>query len=203
MGKKVNHKVIVRLAENNANKRLTEHIVWLLAREPGVNTRPLVYLCIGSDRYTGDALGPLVGSYLEEHGVGNIYGSLDNPVHAGNLVDTIDEIAKKYNNPLIIAVDACLGKLGEVGNVEAWSGGIEAGIAVGNRLPCVGDVAVIGVVNTGGQMGYLDLHSTPLSIVVKLSKVISISLLAVHKCLRSSDAAACFAVPNGEIIRPT
>ena len=147
-------------------------LIHLLANQPEIRTRPVIMLCIGSDRYTGDSLGPLVGSYLEEIGGFNIYGSLEQPIHAGNLEETIKCIEQRYFNPVIIAVDACLGKEHEIGNIEIWEGSLEAGIAVGNRLPSIGTISIVGVVNRGGQVGYLELQTTPLSIVVKLSKII-------------------------------
>ncbi|MBP2645332.1 MAG: sporulation protein YyaC [Firmicutes bacterium] len=203
MGKKFINKGIVKVTDANVCEKLTEHLLGLLAREKEVTSRPLVFLCIGSDRYTGDALGPLIGTYLAENGVQNIYGNLDHPVHAGNLVEVTQTIFARYSNPLIVAVDACLGKTGEIGNIEAWAGGIEAGIAVGNRLPSVGNIAVIGVVNAGGQLGYLDLHSTPLAIVVKLSKVIGAAFLAVYDLFCLGEAAACRGTANWGKVRPT
>lgn len=183
-------KLILNLRDNDLGDRLTRHITGLLEAQEGLAIRPLVALCIGSDRYTGDALGPLVGTFLEERDACVVYGSLDRPVHAGNLVDTINIINTCYFHPIIIAVDACLGKASEIGNIEAWEGGVEAGIAVGNRLPCVGDISVIGVVNAGSQLGYLDLQSTPLSIVVKLSQAIGEALVASLARMASRDAAA-------------
>ncbi|HMM20255.1 MAG TPA: spore protease YyaC [Selenomonadales bacterium] len=190
MGNKITNKLVVSLADSCAGPKLTEHILQLLYRQEAAATRQLVALCIGSDRYTGDSLGPLVGSYLEENTGITVYGSLDHPVHAGNLVEIIRLIHTRYSQPLIVAVDACLGKSHEVGNIEAWEGGIEAGIAVGNRLPCVGHISLIGVVNAGGQLGYLDLQSTPLSIVMKLSKVIGASLSEAARGRALLDAAA-------------
>ena len=56
---------------------------------PIVNSsRPIVVLCIGTDRSTGDSLGPLVGNklkFLIRNKV-HIYGSLECPVHAKNLI---------------------------------------------------------------------------------------------------------------------
>ncbi len=155
-----------------ARDKLYEHALCLLHKQEGFSIRPLVILCIGSDRYTGDALGPLIGSHLREHVDCIVFGSLECPVHAGNLVETIAIINHQYHHPIIIAIDACLGKSNEIGNIEIWEGGLQAGIAVGNNLPSVGHISIIGVVNAGGQIGYLDLQSTPLSIVMKLSKII-------------------------------
>ena len=48
--------------------------------------QPLIIVCIGTDRATGDCLGPLVGQYLQNHSsFCSIYGSLSRPVHAKNL----------------------------------------------------------------------------------------------------------------------
>lgn len=181
MGKNAATKMTAHFQDTTARPKIKNHLLTLLDRQEGVNIRPLVVLCIGSDRYTGDALGPLIGSHLMEHTDCIVYGHLDQPVHAGNLVDTINLINRQHHHPLIIAIDACLGKNNEIGNVEVWEGGLEAGIAVGNRLPCVGHISIIGVVNAGGKIGYLDLQSTPLSIVMKLSKVIAGALEDVFK----------------------
>jgi putative sporulation protein YyaC len=203
MRQKVTNKMIANLGDTGLDERLAGHIGFLLVRQEGVKIRPAVVLCIGSDRYTGDALGPLIGSYLSEHSVQHVYGSLDRPVHAGNLVETVRIIKARYPHPLIIAVDACLGKSCEIGNIEVWEGGVEAGIAVGNRLPSVGDISIVGVVNTGGQFGYIDLQTTPLSIVVKLSKTIGRALVKAIGRASAEDAAAGLSNANDETGGPT
>ncbi len=178
MAKNILHKLTVNLYDtDDIRGKLYEHLTMLLKRQEGHAIRPLVALCIGSDRYTGDALGPLIGTQLAENTECYVYGTLDNPVHAGNFVETVNIINHRYHHPLIIAIDACLGKSHEIGNIEIWQGGLAAGIAVGNRLPTVGDISVIGVVNAQSQIGYLDLQSTPLSKVMKLSKAISEALV--------------------------
>ena len=75
------------------------------------NFTQLVILCIGSDRSTGDALGPLVGSMLKELRPGKaiIQGTLTHPVHALNLEETRSAIKNKYNSAAILAIDAGLG----------------------------------------------------------------------------------------------
>ena len=176
MRKTIANRMTINLHDPFIQIGICDHLVYLLKKQEGFTIRPLIILCIGSDRYTGDALGPLIGSYLQEQTDLDIYGSLEHPVHAGNLVETINIINQLYHHPLIVAIDACLGKASEIGNIEVWEGGLEAGIAVGNRLPRVGHISIIGVVNAGSHLGYLDLQSTPLSIVIKLSKVIGEAL---------------------------
>ncbi|CUH96215.1 hypothetical protein P22_2304 [Propionispora sp. 2/2-37] len=171
-------KVKTHLYEADAYEKVYQQIVWLLKRQLDSMIRPVVVLCIGSDRYTGDALGPLTGSYLEERNAFRVFGTMNYPVHAGNLVEVINRIENEYGNPVIIAVDACLGKQAEVGNIEVWEGSIRAGSAVGNQLPPVGHISVIGVVNSGSASGYINLQTTPLSMVINISKIISRALQA-------------------------
>ncbi len=61
----------------------------LISQHPATDLPPVV-LCIGTDRVTGDSLGPLVGTFLHAYGSDrylSIYGTLDFPVHALNLED--------------------------------------------------------------------------------------------------------------------
>lgn len=46
--------------------------------------RPIIFLCIGTDRCTGDSLGPLIGHKLKFLKRKNfyIYGTLENPIHS-------------------------------------------------------------------------------------------------------------------------
>lgn len=180
MAKNTGAKVMTHYCEAGSQEKIQNHLISLLNKN-GFPIRPLVMLCIGSDRYTGDALGPLIGSHLLEHTDSIVYGTLDSPVHAGNLIETIEIIERSHEQSVIIAVDACLGKANEIGNIEVWEGGLEAGIAVGHRLPSVGDISIIGVVNSGGKIGYLDLQNTPLSTVMKLSRVIGDALQGALK----------------------
>lgn len=172
MAEGIPEKLVINFNDACARNKIGVYIENLLKVEKGLGHRKIIILCIGSDRYIGDALGPLIGSYLEEHTSCTVYGSLEKPVHAGNLVEVIAHIHHQYCQPLIIAVDACLGKSYEIGNVEIWQGSLEAGIAVGAKLPSIGHLSIIGVVNASGYVGYLDLQSTPLSVVMKLSKCI-------------------------------
>jgi putative sporulation protein YyaC len=138
-------------------------------------SRPVVAVCIGTDRSTGDSLGPLVGMLLERKKPADteIYGTLDQPVHAVNLQDTLDEIGRRFRNPYIIAVDACLGQLASVGSVQLCDGPVKPGAGVNKSLPPVGDIHLTGIVNVGGFMEYLVLQNTRLSVVMGMAEVIA------------------------------
>src|SRR5689334_17122070 len=74
--------------------------------------QPIVIVCVGTDRSTGDSLGPLVGSHLKKIGTQgyHLFGTLDEPVHAMNLNEIIHQIHLQFHDPFIVAIDACLGQ---------------------------------------------------------------------------------------------
>lgn len=133
----------------------------------------IVLLCIGTDRSIGDSLGPLVGTYIsqEETEGFTVLGTLDDPVHAGNLVEAVDRIESTYHRPFVIAVDACLGRMESVGMLTVGGGSLRPGAGVNKALPAVGDIHLTGVVNVGGFMEYFVLQNTRLSLVMRMAKV--------------------------------
>lgn len=137
----------------------------------------IIVLCIGTDRSTGDALGPLIGSKLcTFHMQPFVYGTLEEPVHATNLVSMLSTIEEKHVNPFIIAVDACLGKLENIGYISLGHGSVKPGAAVNKELPPVGHAYITGVVNVGGFMEHLVLQSTRLNLVMKMADTIAHAL---------------------------
>lgn len=138
-----------------------------------VNIQPVV-LCIGTDRSTGDSLGPLVGSFL--HAVRfpvKVYGTLEFPVHAVNLEETMIQIYNEIASPYILAVDACLGNATTVGQLTYAHGPLKPGAGVHKTLPEVGNSHITGVVNVGGFMEYMVLQNTRLNLVVQMADIIS------------------------------
>lgn len=143
--------------------------------------RELVYLCVGTDRATGDCLGPLVGTRLYSLFPGlNLYGTLETPSHAVNLQSVMDEIASRFSNPLIIAVDASLGDVGRIGYINVRPAGLKPGTALNKILPVVGDFHISAVVNVGGYLEQMVLQNTRLYGVYMMSEVIARSLYLAH-----------------------
>lgn len=138
----------------------------------------IIFVCIGTDRSTGDALGPIVGSKLQKLYPENVtvYGTLDEPVHAMNLEETILMIKQKHRFPYIIAIDACLGELKSVGMITLAEGPLKPGAGVQKKLPEIGDIHITGIVNVGGFMEYFVLQNTRLSIVMKMADKIATSI---------------------------
>ena len=130
--------------------------------------RAPVFLCIGSDRVTGDSLGPLVGHLLTEvHRLpAYVYGSLHSPVTALNLTETVAAIRRRHAGCKIVAIDSSVGAEDEVGNVRVFRGSIKPGAADGKKLPRVGDVSITATVAAGSHK---NLYSVRLGFVYTLA----------------------------------
>ncbi len=139
------------------------------------NFTPII-LCIGTDRATGDCLGPLVGEQLQNYNSGfAVYGSLLAPVHALNLRNVINKIYEDNQNPFVIAIDASLGASSHVGYITVSDSPIAPGKGVNKKLPAIGDMSITGIVNVSGQNPN-QLQSTRLYTVMQLANYIADSL---------------------------
>ena len=142
------------------------------------NGRTLLILCIGTDRSTGDALGPLTGTRLQELNLPGtvVRGTLEKPVHAANLSAAIREIEEEASPPLVLALDACLGRMENVGTICVSRGSLRPGAGVNKELPPVGELYITGTVNVGGFMEYFVLQNTRLALVHKMAMTIASAL---------------------------
>ena len=94
---------------NERSRSASEELASLFSyciQKDGRMFRELVFLCIGSDRITGDSLGPLIGYQLSPYcsRVFHVYGTLDDPVHALNLPDRISYIHSRHPEALLVAI---------------------------------------------------------------------------------------------------
>jgi putative sporulation protein YyaC len=137
--------------------------------------KEIIFLCVGSDRSTGDSLGPLVGTMIKGKNIPfPVYGTLEEPVHALNIKKVLKEIHKKYGEAFIFGIDASLGDEGQIGYIFIKEGPFIPGNAVNKVLPSVGNYHMKAIVN------YLDpfspvqsLNSTRLYTVTILAEIIT------------------------------
>ncbi|KIL49208.1 spore protease YyaC [Jeotgalibacillus soli] len=146
----------------------------LVTRYP-TDSCPIVFVCVGSDRSTGDSLGPLIGSNLQKRNLPHfhLYGTLKEPVHALNLEQTMTTIYEFYPDAFIIGIDACLGQYRNVGFIEVGDGPIRPGAGVNKKLPDVGNIHIMGIVNVGGFMEMAMLQNTRLYLVTEMASIIT------------------------------
>lgn len=134
----------------------------------------LAFLCIGTDRSTGDSLGPLVGTMLEERGFGRVFGTLKEPCDAERLPKVAEALAMQ--GAVVLAIDACLGRPESVGAYLVSDGPLTPARSVGRGFPPVGAYSVAAIVNENGPKPYFTLQTTSLGRVIGMATVIADAL---------------------------
>lgn len=161
--------------QNNSKESEIEKISNKLREVLSQTPKEIIFLCVGSDRSTGDSLGPLVGTMLQGKNIPfPVYGTLEKPVHAINIKKVLKEIHKKYGEAFVFGIDASLGNEAQIGYIFLKEGPFSPGNAVNKVLPSVGDYHMKAIVN------YLDpfspiqsLNSTRLYTVTILAEIIT------------------------------
>ena len=145
--------------------------------------RGVVFLCIGTDRSTGDSLGPLIGYKLRKMEVSgaSVFGTLERPVHAMNLEDYVRGIQSCYHDCLVVAVDASVGNREHIGYLTLGKGALKPGLGVSKELQAVGDIFITGIVGSCSSYDPLMLQSVRLSVVMRMADCISRSIGIVEK----------------------
>lgn len=162
-----------------ADKRAAEREAWsdpapflqrVAQAEP--DSGRVLFLCIGSDRSTGDAFGPLAGSLLRRHGWRHVIGTLEEPCDARSVEAAARRAmsARASEGLTVIAIDACLGKPESVGMFLTAAGPLRPGAATARGLPPVGDYSIAAVVNRRGATPYAMLQSTSLNSVMGMAR---------------------------------
>lgn len=155
--------------------QLTELIQQVKIREGKTS---VLFLCIGSDRSTGDSLGPLTGHLLKMQAdrMQNpdvvVIGTLTLPVHAVNLDSVVEVIERDFPEYVVVAIDASVGSRSSVGCITLASGGLKPGCGVNKNLKMVGDIAITGVVSWGSRMEPVLLQNIRLGLVMNMADCI-------------------------------
>lgn len=168
-------------------------LIDLMKRKQAKN---LVVACIGTDRFTGDALGPLVGTKLKDLDLPNVFvfGTLEHPLHAANLQELLEDILlfAHLRKAPILAIDSCLGKLERVGQIMLSTGALLPGRGVGKQLPEIGDWKMMAIVNAGTDFNFdhftlLALASTRLWNVVQMAEVIAEAVASAARYIEADE----------------
>ena len=168
---------------------LRQMIAEIMRRE---NRKGVLLFCIGTDRSTGDSLGPLIGHKLKRAGLKDrritVVGTLDSPVHAMNLEEYMHFLKESYPEHTIVAIDASVGKSDHVGYVTLGRGALKPGLGVSKELGAVGDIFITGIVGGCGTYDPLMLQSVRLAVVMRLADCISESIFLVDKLCAKAAA---------------
>lgn len=139
----------------------------------------VLFLCIGSDRSTGDSLGPLTGYLLKQKDAvleltGTVVvGTLSLPVHAVNLETVIQVLEEDFSDYVIVAVDASVGTRKNVGCITLAEGGLKPGYGVNKNLREVGDISITGIVSWGSRLEPILLQNIRLGMVMDMARCIT------------------------------
>jgi putative sporulation protein YyaC len=151
----------------------------LLELRERIGPRPTTFLCIGTDRSTGDALGPLVGAALANAGYDRVIGTLASPCDANTLPSWIAELAAAPpGSEAVIAIDAALGRPESVGRFQVTHMPMLPGASIRSDLPTVGDYGIAGIVGTNGIKPYAILQNTSLYRVMTMADAVVAAITA-------------------------
>ena len=145
----------------------------------------IVFLCIGTDRITGDSFGPLVGYKLKNvlNHIKKIHviGDLDETVSNQNILNAINYIEKNYKNPFIVSIDSALSIRRNVGDIIVSKKGVYLGTSIRNKKVYIGDMSIQGVVakNTCvAQYNFRRLQNTNLGLVMKMADTVASGIIS-------------------------
>jgi len=149
-----------------------------------------VIVCIGCDKISGDALGPLVGELLRNkyNLPCPVYGTIEAPVNGVTMNEYREMLESYHNNADIIAIDAAVGSPEEIGKIKIRTGGIKAAGALNDSHKMLGSLGIMGVVapKNGDVLGAL--LEAPFALVERLAEKIARSISFIVSLGRSELA---------------
>lgn len=141
--------------------------------------RAPVIVCIGSDRVSGDSLGPITGSMLKNKlTLPEVFvlGSLESTITAKEVRYLNEFLRETFAKRTIICVDSAVGSLSDVGVIKISDAPLLPGSGINKRLGQIGDVSVQGVVAEKGFLSKSALTEVKMGMVYKMSEIISDSI---------------------------
>lgn len=150
----------------------------------------LVFLCIGTDRMTGDCFGPLVGSKLQEklehYNIFNltIYGTLKENVCYTNIKEILKMIETRHPSACLIVIDAALSTQEKIGNIFVQKEKMVLGKGLNKSKIEVGDISIKAVVGQNYKLpnyNFSHLQNISLNVVITLADIVSEAIVEVIK----------------------
>ena len=103
-----------------------------------------VIINVGSSYNIGDSIAPMLGSMIESAKLKiDVYGDLNTTINTDEKIKLVNDYIKKtYDNPIIIAIDACVGNKKQIGEIHFKKEPLFAGSGVGKTLSQIGDYSI-------------------------------------------------------------
>ncbi|WP_248278446.1 spore protease YyaC [Bacillus sp. DNRA2] len=119
---------------------------------------------IGSNRISGDSLGPFVGTLLDDLFPNHltVFGNLKLPLDCISIESEISKLSLPGHS-FVVAIDSVLGNDNTINSIVVQNGHIKPGKGLGSDLPPIGDCSVMGVVvkndcDLETELLFSDLH---------------------------------------------
>jgi len=182
--------VRLSVSASKITEMLADALSQCLRCVPPSRRQQVVFLCIGTGRSVGDALGPMVGSLLLDAGWGagrvpggafkrcgvsrvSVHGTLERPAHAEGV-----PLPGGSRQTTVVVIGACLGSLEDIGSIDIRLGPIQPCIGLTTRVDSFGDLLPVGDVSMAGTIGeesmdpFLEATATQagLQVVLKLKE---------------------------------
>lgn len=147
-------------------------------------TEKIMFLCIGTDRITGDCLGPLVGSNLKEIYNYNknisVIGDVYHPIHAENINKAIKEINQENEQKVLVTIDSALAQKQKIGEIHVQNIPLIMGRGLNKRNNVkIGNISIKGVVGqnyNSRKYNFFSLQNVPLRRVMKIAEEITLGI---------------------------
>ena len=162
------------------NNFINDFSITLRKKIKDLEISELVFLCIGTDRITGDCFGPLVG-YKLKHLFRNeknikVIGDLNNIICVHNILKIINDINNTYDEPFLIAIDSALSNKSNIGKIIVTKNSMNIGSSLNKGTIYVGDMSIKGIVAKDlkkPQYNFKVLQNTPLSLIMSMADCVS------------------------------
>lgn len=139
----------------------------------------IIFLCVGTDRITGDCFGPLVGSKLVEllkdynYSNINVYGSLKENLSYENINKVIENMNERS---IVIVIDAALSKEENIGKIFVSNTRTILGKGLEKNKIEIGDISIKSVVAKDykiAKCNFKALQNISLNGVMQLANIVS------------------------------
>lgn len=149
-----------------------------------------VFLCVGSDKMTGDCFGPLVGTKLEndfeDYQIFNIHilGNLKNPVCYPNVIEVIEKIHSIEKEACVIVIDAAFSREENIGKIYVSHQETVLGKGIGKQKIAIGDISIKAVVAKDYKIpmhNFQMLQNISLQFVMDMADIVADSIFEVMK----------------------
>ena len=168
--------------KNNLYNTFVEDFTKVICQQTaGKEYSNIIFLCIGTDRITGDTFGPLVGYKLDilfrDTNRINVIGNLSETVCCNNINSVLNNINEQYKNPFIVSIDSALSIVPEnIGRIKVSEGGLCIGSGLDKNNVHIGDMNIKGIVGRDTRkpiQNFKILQNISLNLVMRLADTVS------------------------------